>query len=400
MSGAALALGEWFARLDGFLCQGQRLWRPKPFTEPVLAWEAEFPELAAWLRGRSLDQAEAAHRQLHLPEAPEPFAQWAAQAESLTEVSALPMHRLDAAPSRLNVAVPGRKWQQIQAFAHCLPNTAQAHWLDWCAGKGHLGRLLVSQGGQLTCLEQDAELVAEGQRLSDRQHFPAQHLQQDVLAESVASQLHAQHYPVALHACGELHVRLLKLASQAGCAQLAVAPCCYNRIFTDNYQPLSQAGQRSTLLLSRDDLRLSLSETATAGARERRLRDQSMAWRLGFDQWQRQLRGIDQYLPTPSLPIDWLKRPFAEYCLALAERKALKVAPPPDWSALEQSGWARLAVVRNLELVRSLYRRPLELWLVLDRALYLQEQGYRVELGCFCASTLTPRNLLLLAQRL
>ena len=31
-------------------------------------------------------------------------------------------------------------------------------------------------------------------------------------------------------------------------------------------------------------------------------------------------------------------------------------------------GWQRLAEVRNLELVRGLFRRPLELWLLLDRA--------------------------------
>jgi len=55
--------------------------------------------------------------------------------------------------------------------------------------------------------------------------------------------------------------------------------------------------------------------------------------------------------------------------------------------------------VRNLELVRGLFRRPLELWLLLDRALLLEEQGYRVHLGTFCPSELTPRNILLLAER-
>jgi len=58
-----------------------------------------------------------------------------------------------------------------------------------------------------------------------------------------------------------------------------------------------------------------------------------------------------------------------------------------------------LAEVRNLELLRNLFRRPLELWLLLDRALYLQEQGYHVKLGTFCDYQLSPRNLLLLAER-
>ena len=36
--------------------------------------------------------------------------------------------------------------------------------------------------------------------------------------------------------------------------------------------------------------------------------------------------------------------------------------------------------------------------LLLDRALYLQEQGYHVRLGTFCPHSLTPRNLLISAR--
>ena len=53
----------------------------------------------------------------------------------------------------------------------------------------------------------------------------------------------------------------------------------------------------------------------------------------------------------------------------------------------------------GLELVRHLFRRPLELWLVLDYAVFLEEQGYRVRLGTFCDRQLTPRNLMLDAVR-
>nr|AAL71851.1 unknown [Pseudomonas fluorescens] len=125
------------------------------------------------------------------------------------------------------------------------------------------------------------------------------HCLQDVMA---AVAIGPEHTPVALHACGDLHVRLLHLASAAGCKQLALAPCCYNRINAQAYQPLSSAGRASPLQLSIDDLGLPLSETVTAGKRVRLQRDTSMARRLGFDQLQRQLRGCDEYLSTPSLP--------------------------------------------------------------------------------------------------
>lgn len=389
-----------FQALDAFLVRHQALWRPKPFTQLQLPWEAELPELAAWLRGRTLEQAEASHGEPWQLDAPAPFRELATQSSRLAALGELPAAELPRRPSRFAVDVPGRKLGQIQAFASRLRFARRPrHWLDWCAGKGHLGRWLSYEDQRLTCLEYDPALVAAGTELSRRLGLDAAHRQQDVLAADCGEHLLAEHTPVALHACGDLHVRLLQLASARGCRQLAVAPCCYNRIAAAHYRPLSTAASNSVLQLSRDDLGLPLSETVTAGASERRQRDRSMAWRLAFDLLQRQLRDSDQYLPTPSLSGDWFAKPFAAFCHDLA---ALRDVPPPgeqDWLALEARGWQRLAEVRNLELLRNLFRRPLELWLLLDRALYLQEQGFSVQLGSFCAYQLSPRNLLLLAER-
>jgi hypothetical protein len=389
-----------FTALDTFLTAHQALWKPRPFTHLQLPWETSCPELAAWLRGRSLEEAESAHNHPALVDAPQPFASLAAMSLALSALDEVPAHALKAPAHRLNVDVPGRKWQQIEAFASRLQFAdASRHWLDWCSGKGHLGRRLLQTGQQLTCLEYDPALVASGQALSQRHRLNALHVEQDVLAADAAALLDAQHTPVALHACGDLHVRLIQLASAVGCKQLAIAPCCYNRISLTPYSPMSAAAQRSDLQLSLDDLGLPMSETVTAGARVRRQRDTSMARRLGFDLLQRQLRGVDEYLPTPSLPSAWLEKPFAEYCQHLADLKELSTIGTENWPALEAAGWQRLAQVRNLELLRGLFRRPLELWLVLDRALFLQEKGYTVRLGTFCETSLTPRNILLLAER-
>lgn len=388
-----------FTALDTFLTAHQALWKPRPFTHLQLPWETTYPELATWLRGRLLEEAESAHNHPALVDAPQPFAALADMSLALSALDELPAHTLEAPAHRLNVDVPGRKWQQIEAFAGRLQFADPArHWLDWCSGKGHLGRRLLQPGQQLTCLEYDPALVASGQALSQHHRLHALHVEQDVLAANAAALLEARHTPVALHACGDLHVRLIRLASAAGCKQLAIAPCCYNRTHLTRYSPMSSAAQYSDLQLSLDDLGLPMSETVTAGARVRRQRDTSMARRLGFDLLQRQLRGVDEYLPTPSLPSAWLEKSFAEYCQHLAELKELSTVGAQNWPELEAAGWQRLAQVRNLELLRGLFRRPLELWLVLDRALFLQEQGYTVRLGTFCESSITPRNILLLAE--
>jgi hypothetical protein len=391
---------ERFTALDEFLSHGYPLWHPEPFTELHLGWEDELPDLARWLRSRSLEQAEASHGLLDLPDAPAPFPGLAGRSRELAEIGAFAPAPARTWPPALCLDVPGRKWQQIQAFAGSLRfSRAPRHWLDWCAGKGHLGRSLAHPDAALTCLEFDSLLVEDGQRLSDRLGIDASHRLQDVMACNTADQLRPEHTAIALHACGDLHVRLLHLASDQGCGQLAVAPCCYNRIDEAQYRPLSAAAQDSSLRPDRRDLRLVQSETVTAGARVRRQRDQSMARRLAFDLLQREQRGIDHYLPTPSLPVSWLEKSFERYCHDLAELKGLDTPASRDWDRLEAQGWERLAQVRNLELLRALFRRPLEVWLLLDRALFLQERGYRVQAGRFCEHRLTPRNLLLLAER-
>ncbi|MEQ7919909.1 methyltransferase [Xanthomonas sp. WHRI 1810A] len=389
-----------FEALDRFLLDHQTLWRPRPFTHRELPWESTHPELARWLRSRTLAEADAAHNQPEQLNAPSPFADIAAESVALSAVGKLPVVEIPPVSSRMAVDVPGRKWQQIEAFASALSfETSPGHWLDWCAGKGHLGRRLAHSGQALTCLEYDPHLVEAGRQLSAHLHLNAEHIEQDVMAPGAAARLLAHHAPVALHACGDLHVRLMQVASDADCQHMAIAPCCYNRTAAQRFQAVSAEGQASTLELSIDDLGLPLSETVTAGARVRRQRDTSMARRLAFDLLQRQVRGLDQYLPTPSLPVAWLDKPFTDYLRDLAALKGIAVTGDQDWPALEAAGWQRLAEVRNLELVRNLFRRPLELRLILDRALYLEARGYSVRIGTFCEPQITPRNLMILAER-
>lgn len=392
-----------FQQLDAWLNQHQAVWRARPFTHLHLPWEQQWPELAAFLRGRSIEQAEQSHNQPHLLNAPAPFAELAAQSLALSQVEDWSREPPRQLPELLTRHVPGRKWQQITRFADIadqrLSQPAQ-HWLDWCAGKGHLGRLLSFSGGQpVTCLEYDPALNEQGRALSQQCNVEASHVDMDVLSEGASRSLQPHHTPVALHACGDLHTSLLRQSVARGCEQLVLSPCCYNRIESARYQPLSATGRSAQLILSKDDLALPLLESVTAGQRVRRLRDQSMAWRLTFDLWQREARGVDRYLPTPARPQSALNAGIADFCRSLAAHHQLQLPEPADWSVLEQRGWQRLAQVRNLELVGALFRRPLEMWLLLDRALFLQESDYCVQLGQFCPTSLTPRNLMLVGHK-
>jgi hypothetical protein len=83
----------------------------------------------------------------------------------------------------------------------------------------------------------------------------------------------------------------------------------------------------------------------------------------------------------------------------MAQREGLAISSQTALAEFEQAGWRRQREVMRLSIVRHAFRRSLEVWLVLDLAIFLEGQGYDVQLGSFCARQLTPRNLLISAQR-
>lgn len=377
-------LGEQLRRHAG-------LWRPAPFHEPQPPWRARFPGLATRLL--ALEDAEV-ERLANQPHALlQLLARTHPESAALSRLIDLPR---SAEPvllqaSRLAWRIPGRKQAQIEAFASAVPDLG-APLLEWCAGKGHLGRLLGAARRQpVLSLEWDAALCAEGEALADRVAVEQRFLLVNVLQAATAPLLAGRH-AVALHACGDLHLTLLREAAAVRVPALDLAPCCYYRIAAPDYQPLNPDAD---LPLSREELHLAVTETVSAGARERRLRDRDLAWKLAFLEWRAEHTGVRGKTFKP-VPAAWAGDGFTAWLARLTQREGLDAPVAPEvWEA---RGGQRLREVRRLDLVRLAFRRPLEIWLALDRALFLERQGYQVRLSEFCPRGVTPRNLLISAR--
>ncbi|MCL6415661.1 SAM-dependent methyltransferase [Aestuariirhabdus sp. Z084] len=392
-------LQQRFDRLNHLLVLLTPYWQLRPFAETSLPWQHN-PALNQWLQ--AMDTPHRQQLESDMParvKALTPLIEGVDELFSLSQVNPLPRHQPMLANDPLNYRVPGRKWQQVTAFSASLADERRP-FLEWCAGKGHLGRVLHrQQGTAVTSLEYQFDLCQEAERLSHRHQSDCAMQQCDVLSDDVLSHLKPYQHAVALHACGRLHVRLLQLANAQAVQRISLSPCCYHLIEEEQYPPLSNQGRQSMLNLSRHDLRLCVQETVTAGAREQRLREKEFHWRLSFDLLQRELRGIDTYLNCPPIPRQLLAGSFAEFCHYMAAQKHISLEAAIDFNRLEKQGLKRVDRVSKIELVRQLFRRPLELWLVLDRALYLEEQGYQVSVGEFCDYHLTPRNLMIQAHK-
>lgn len=392
---SAAAIPALLKQVADVLKRYRHYWQFSPMECRALPWQAE---LNAQLNGLSLDELatidqspalQLAHFGDFFPELTKLplFWQAASQAASVAEI-----------PFWLSNGINGRKLEQIQQFCHFIPQS-NLPVLEWCAGKGHLGRLhAAAVNAQVTSVEWQAVLCAEGQQLAQQFQLPQRFVQADVLSAEAEKLLQAKQQVLALHACGQLHLRLLEVATQVGTAALQLVPCCYHLIPHEQYQALSILAQQAGLLLSRQDLKLAVQGQVTAGERIARLRQTEVTWRLAYDELQQSVTGIPRYQPLPSLAKHWFSGDFTDFVSHAAALQHLVLAKQPNCSALLAAGAARYLLLQRLDAVRHLFRRPLELYLVLDRAAFLQQQGYQVRLFAFCDYQLTPRNLCLHAS--
>ena len=415
--------------LDAQLCATAALWNVEPFkhvADDGHQWTHEHHRTAL-----ELTDAEAATAAID--EAA--LEAWIPELRDIRRIAESIVVRAGATPvgppcggGRAATGVPGRKLEQIAAFASHVPRTETV--VDWCSGKGHLARWLAQCGRcrAVRCLERDPALVRAGRGLAAA--LPIEFAEVDVLASAEPLPVHfrdgaAELTHTALHACGDLHRQALRCAASTGALRVVLAPCCYHKHkppdgCSSAYRPLSaaaSAGSRLLPLLSRSALHFVTAATVIAGRRCVALREREQQLRLAFDVWQRRVRGGGggggvPYLSAPSAPESLLRRgTFREFCefivgapghtseLRAELRPALDRLTDAEAEECMSRGEELRHCVTRLELVRRGFRRPLELWFVLDLCLFLREQGYAVEVRILCDPSVTPRNLLVWAER-
>lgn len=404
-----------FDALTELLASHRALWSESAFTSNELSWSERSPRLYGDLLALSDAELGTLEQEGSLLLWLSSYVPALRDLPALTPTPTLERERSTAvlqrerwaAPGSVAFGVPQRKREQIEGFVQALlgwglPQAGERPVVDWCSGRGYLAQAVHSvSGARVLCLERDASLHRPD--LSPQLTFLGWDVRETLDSEVVRhASLHT-----ALHACGDLHLSMLRQTALAGAPALACSPCCYHatREAVDN--GLSQRAQATNLRPTREELRLATAELATANARQRALRQRELLWRLAFDQLLRQLRKVDAYSRTPSIRKSLLTtdfRTFAQHLVQELERKGRKDFDFPSLSPqaeaeLMRQAHARLAVVRRLEKAQLAFRPALERWLLLDRALFLQECGYRVAIREFCSKQDSARNHLLLAEK-
>ena len=295
---------QQFLDIDRLLTQTVFFWQFSAFHSSDYPWRLAHRELSQWLDELLLCEVQ------RLKSEPEELANilsaFIPEVSELYIAGQLPEFHgtLLATPQGLNSGINGRKWQQITKLSalsadYYLPDN---QWLEWCGGKGYLGRLLSATTSKpVTTLEWQQALCDCGQAYADAHQLGMTFIQGDALSTQSSELIKEKQHAVALHACGDLHINLLRKGISNHIDAMTISPCCFHLTKDDNYTGLSVLANQSRLTLSKEDLRLPLQETVVAGLRTQHHREQEMCFRLGFNALQQHINKNDQYLSIPSI---------------------------------------------------------------------------------------------------
>lgn len=322
-----------------------------------------------------------------------------------TELPALDVDRRAPPPAALR-SVSERKREQLAALLGAVgPMAARAaRIVDVGAGEGHFTRLAAELfDREALGIERDVERVASATARANERAGEieaggsvARFTAFDACREPLV--FARDDLAVGLHACGEVGDRLITAAAEARC-EVALVSCCLQKITGPSRPPLSRAA--AGLALRKDTLGLTnltaqprgieASIAATIEARQvryallRLLRERGVVLAPGEE-----MRGINRRRARAGL------RDVAER--ALAQRG---LPPPSDAELAHHAAESaqRYGVIRRLALPRSMLARLVEVAVVLDRAAALTESGARVTVATFVQRAVTPRNIVILADR-
>jgi hypothetical protein len=390
-----MTLAERFIALDTLLMNTRHYWQCTAFDFDTLPWPELAPLLNA-LTDQQIKTFEGNQDDLYTL-----FIPLITQLNDLPRLCYLEKvtHNDTASyPFWISNGIKGRKFEQLQDFVSALP-ASEHPVLEWCAGKGHLGRMLAFNGApSVHSIELQPDLCEQGQNSAKLQGLPMHFSQANVLTDDTAYAFNQHLHAVALHACGGLHQAFMHKACEAKTEQISFSPCCYHLFTPNTYQAMSDLAKQSDLTLTHRDLKLSLEETVTAPRRIDKVRITEVEWRLGFDALRKTITGEHHYVSVPSVGKAIFSDSFAAFCAWAANKKSIEIPADTNYEMFLSRGKTRRKITERVDLVRHVFRRAIEVWLVLDRALYLQQQGYTVRIKTFCEKQLTPRNILIAAS--
>ena len=294
-----------------------------------------------------------------------------------------------------------RKRAQVEALAKLTPPLLQGalRVVEVGSGHGHLAREVAEQlDAPLLGLERDVAISARANDLENRGRLSFQAV--DVLREGLM--LNRGDCALGLHACGELGDTVVTAVAERAKSLLLVGCCLQKqraemRLSLNRERALAVELSFSSSLLALSNLTPREQGNEASRAENVRAREHRMALHallveeLGTLRFGAELDGIPR------------RAPLGEFSHMVEAAFRARSLVQPAAKRVEQALSAATALhsrMRRCALPRLALGRALETFVLVDRALYLEQAGFEVQVGTAFPKEISARNLTLVARRL
>ena len=210
---------------------------------------------------------------------------------------------------------------------------------------------------------------------------------------------------IGLHTCGPLANDQITATASLGVNTLINFGCCYHKLSKrESTQNLSSFAKSLPFPIDQSPFCLTLASRAHKKMDEK---DFDFKIKVKFYRYMMHFLLTDEYdMPNCTSLGNTAHKVYDESfgVYALEQFERIKVIPRHSKEELDDYfvNVERQELIQKMlaaGLIRNAMGRLLELYLLLDRAIFLEEQGYKVELMEFFDESISPRNIGLVAER-
>lgn len=275
--------------------------------------------------------------------------------------------------------------------------------IDIGSGVGNLARVLANYFDiKTTCLEKDFYFHSLGKKYIEQYSTPEgikniefKQLALEEWHEEALSLIDPNALIIGLHACGSLSQRVLETSKLRHPKCILNFGCCYLHMNPENDLNLSSFAKNHPHHIKYHGLTLAARQRSGFSFAEFQLKKRVKDFRYALHLFLYHEAGIKEFVSVgDSKPRDY-QQDFAFY----AQKKLKKLNSKLNFhDEILNNFYKSPSHQKNIkqmflaDIIRAQFGRVLEHLILLDRAIYLEEQGYDVTLSTFFDETISPRN--------
>lgn len=334
--------------------------------------------------------------------------------EKIHSLSFLPSksYQPDHLPSWAFNRVKEKKQHEIGILAKYVSDLKKQHQFrrvtDIGGGVGHLARVLsYYYGFNFITIDRDQDLQEMGKKRLEKYPKPdgggnVQYLhatfgdEDESQLQQISEAFSGEVMTIGLHTCGPLAVEHLNRSMEKNSKLMLNFGCCYNKLSTEKDVNLSKLGKEFNLTMTDHALTLASRGHNKMTFDDYRLKTNVKKFRYTLHLLLYQKFGIKEFLSAGEVHPRVYRGEFSDY--ALNKLEALGIEHELSGEDLEQF-FRKPAIEKEVRkmficnIIRWQMGRLMEVYLLIDRLLWLQENGYSVDLSEYFDPELSPRNI-------